>query len=52
MVRSITRDAATNNYRLSSFVMGVVNSPAFRSKRAETVAADAEKENKHDSTQR
>jgi hypothetical protein len=33
MVRSITRDAATNNYRLSSFVMGVVNSPAFRNKR-------------------
>jgi len=40
MVRRIADEAATQNYRLSSFVMGVVNSPAFREKRAEVVSAD------------
>ena len=29
-VRAITRDAAENEYRFSSFVLGVVNSPAFQ----------------------
>jgi hypothetical protein len=29
-VRAIVRDAAKNNNRMSSFILGVVNSPAFR----------------------
>ncbi len=33
-VREITRDAANEQYRLSAFVWGVVNSPAFRTSRA------------------
>jgi site-specific DNA-cytosine methylase len=40
-VRTITRDAERNKYKFSSFVMGVVNSKAFHSKRAEPVSADA-----------
>jgi hypothetical protein len=42
-VRAIARGATASNYRFSSFVMGVVNSPAFRMRRAEpaTAAADA-----------
>ncbi|MBL0170894.1 MAG: DUF1592 domain-containing protein [Gemmatimonadaceae bacterium] len=40
-VRAISRDAAAKDYRFSTFVMGVVNSKAFRSKRAEPVSADA-----------
>ena len=40
-VRAIVRDAARQNYRMSAFVIGVVNSKAFQSKRAEPVAADA-----------
>ncbi len=40
-VRLIAKDAAAKGYKMSSFVMGVVNSPAFRSKRADPVAADA-----------
>jgi len=41
-IRAITREAATNNYRFSSFVSGVVNSAAFRTKRAEAPASEAE----------
>ena len=40
-VRIIARDVATKDYRISAFVMGVVNSKAFRTKRVEPVAADA-----------
>jgi hypothetical protein len=29
LVRSITRDAAKNNYRFSTMLMGVIQSPAF-----------------------
>ena len=32
--RQITRDAAKEDYRLSAFILGVVESPAFRSSRA------------------
>jgi len=35
-VRAIIRDAAKHEYRLSSFILGVVNSGAFRMSRAET----------------
>jgi hypothetical protein len=40
-VRAIVRDAAKQNYRMSAFVMGVVNSKAFHSRRVEPVSADA-----------
>lgn len=33
-IRAITGDARKNEYRLSSFVIGIVNAPAFRSSRA------------------
>jgi hypothetical protein len=35
-VRAIVRDAAKNNNRMSSFILGVVNSPAFRMVRPDT----------------
>jgi mono/diheme cytochrome c family protein len=35
LVRSIVRDAAAHEYRLSSFVLGIVKSPAFRMKSAD-----------------
>ncbi len=38
-IRVITKQAESKQYRLSSFVLGVVNSPAFRTKRAEPVSA-------------
>ena len=34
-VRTVTREAAANDNRLSAFILGVVNSPAFQMKRAE-----------------
>ena len=37
-IRAITRQAESEGYRMSSFILGVVNSPAFQSKRAEAVA--------------
>lgn len=40
-VRAITREAEAKGYRMSAFVMGVVNSSAFRNKRAEAIADDA-----------
>jgi len=33
-IRNITQEAAENDYRLSSFVLGIVQSPAFRMSRA------------------
>jgi mono/diheme cytochrome c family protein len=36
-VRKIVSDGKKNNYRMSSFIMGVVNSPAFQMSRAEAV---------------
>ena len=38
-IRAIARDAQANGYRVSSFIRGVVNSNAFRSKRADAIAA-------------
>jgi mono/diheme cytochrome c family protein len=35
MVRAIVRDAQAHDYRLSSFVVGIVKSPAFRTKSAD-----------------
>ncbi len=37
-VRAIARDAEKGGYKLSAFVTGVVNSPAFRSRRADVAA--------------
>ncbi|MEK7402874.1 MAG: DUF1592 domain-containing protein [Gemmatimonadota bacterium] len=37
-IRTIVADAAKGGYRMSSFIMGVVKSPAFRTMRAEPVA--------------
>ena len=39
-IRTINREAAGNGYRMSSFIMGVVRSPAFRMARAGTVAEE------------
>jgi hypothetical protein len=39
-IRAIEQDAAENGNRMSSFIMGVVKSPAFRMSRAEAVADD------------
>jgi hypothetical protein len=39
-IRDIARQAEAGGYKFSSFVMGVVNSSAFRSKRVEPVSAD------------
>ena len=41
-IRAITRDAEAHGYRVSSFIQGVVNSAAFRTQRAESVAGDAQ----------
>jgi hypothetical protein len=41
-IRAIVRDAEANGYRMSSFILGVVKSPAFRSKRAEPSTQAAE----------
>jgi hypothetical protein len=41
-VRAIVKDAAKNDYRLSSFINGVINSAAFQRGRAmEMKAVDA-----------
>jgi hypothetical protein len=45
-IRAITKEAEASGYKFSSFVMGVVNSPAFRMKRAEP-AMSADQDNKH-----
>jgi len=39
-VRAIIREAAANGYRVSSFVLGVVGSDAFRMARAGTPVAE------------
>jgi len=40
-IRAITRDAESHGYRLSSFILGVVNSAAFRSSRVDSATAGA-----------
>src|SRR2546427_11092209 len=37
-IRAIAREAEKNDYRISSFIMGVVTSRAFQMKRAEPLA--------------
>ena len=40
-VRAIVRDAASSDYRMSAFVLGVINSPAFRLSQVSTVETTA-----------
>ena len=40
-IRAIVREAEANGYKMSSFVLGVVKSPAFRMTRTSAVALDA-----------
>ena len=40
-IRAIVRDAARQDYKLSSFVLGVVNSPAFRMSRQQQLETTA-----------
>ena len=35
-VRTIIRDAAKNDYKMSSFILGVINSAAFRMAKPES----------------
>jgi hypothetical protein len=39
-VRKIVRDAAKDNYKFSSIVLGIVNSPAFQMRRAEKISSN------------
>ena len=39
-VRAIVRDAEEDDYAMSTFILGVVRSDAFRMKRADPIAAD------------
>ncbi len=39
-IRRITREAETNDYRMSSFLLGIVGSPPFRTTRAGSLAED------------
>ncbi len=41
VIRAITREAAKNNNRFSSFVMGIVKSNAFQMSKAEAAATDS-----------
>jgi hypothetical protein len=40
-VRGIVRDAEKNGNKMSSFILGVVNSPAFRMQKAEAATTQA-----------
>jgi hypothetical protein len=41
LIRAIARNAEKDDYRMSSFILGVVKSDAFRMKRAEPVTETA-----------
>ena len=43
-VRTIVKNAEVTKFKMSSFILGVVNSPAFRSKRADPVVSAVDKE--------
>jgi len=45
VVRAITRDAAKNDNKFSSLVLGVVKSQAFTMNKVEAPATDAAKQN-------
>jgi hypothetical protein len=39
-IRKIVRDSAKDNYKFSSIVLGIVNSPAFQMRRAERISSN------------
>ena len=39
-IRKIVRDSAKDNYKFSSIVLGIVNSPAFQMRRAEKISSN------------
>ena len=39
-IRKIVRDSARDNYKFSSIVLGIVNSPAFQMRRAEKISSN------------
>jgi hypothetical protein len=39
-IRAIVRGAGTDNHRVASYIMGVINSPAFRMQRAAVATED------------
>jgi hypothetical protein len=45
-IRAIARTASTNDYKMSSFIMGVITSDAFRMKRADIDVTEADKSDK------
>jgi hypothetical protein len=42
-IRAIAKSAEANNYRISSFILGVIKSDAFRMRRVEAETTNAEK---------
>ena len=47
-IRQIAAGAEADGYKMSSFILGVVNSEAFRYRRADTVSVDASKDKQKD----
>src|SRR5262245_31912777 len=45
-IRAIARTASTSDYKMSSFIMGVITSDAFRMKRADVDVTEADKSDK------
>jgi hypothetical protein len=43
-IRTIVKNAEVTKFKMSSFILGVVNSPGFRSKRADPVVSAVDKE--------
>jgi len=43
-IRAITRDAADNDNRFSSLILGIVQSPAFRMSRAPEPVSEARRQ--------
>jgi hypothetical protein len=48
VVRSIVRDAAADDYRFSSIVMGIVNSASFQMRASESLADGTTTADLHD----
>jgi hypothetical protein len=46
MIRKITKNAETNNYRMSSFILGVINSDAFQMKASTEIAVEEAENNR------
>ena len=42
-IRAVVRDAEANDHRISTYVLGIVNSPAFRMQRAEGMAGQSDR---------